>query len=267
LFGYAPGRGAKQAETLFAGIKPGGVLMSDGYEVYGGIAQIHGLTHLGCWAHARRYLVEAEAVIPKASRGPEQIPTQFIAAIGALYAVESEARERKLDAEARRHLRAEKSSPVLARIETMLLAHLHAVVPNSLLGKALHYLSTQWPKLTRYVENGAWPIDNNLAENAIRPFVVGRRNWLFADTVAGAMPAPTSIRWSRRARPMASIPTPIWSASSANSPPLKPPTTSKPSCLGVWQAVADRLRFYSIASAIVNGGVNRALTTSLNRRR
>jgi transposase len=186
LFGYAPGRGAKQAETLFAGIKPGGVLMSDGYEVYGGIAQAHGLTHLGCWAHARRYFVEAEAVIPKASRAPEQIPTQFIAAIGELYAVESEARERKFDAEARRHLRAEKSSPVLARIEGMTLAHLHAVVPNSLLGKALHYLSAQWPKLIRYVENGAWPIDNNLAENAIRPFVVGRRNWLFADTVAGA---------------------------------------------------------------------------------
>jgi len=117
---------------------------------------------------------------------PEQIPTQFIAAIGELYAVESEARERKLDAEARRQLREAKARPVLARIETMLLVHLHAVVPNSLLGKALHYLSTQWPKLIRYVENGAWPIDNNLAENAIRPFVVGRRNWLFADTVAGA---------------------------------------------------------------------------------
>lgn len=186
LFGYAPGRGAKQADALFAGIKPGGVLMSDGYEVYGGIAQVHGLTHLGCWAHARRYFVEAEAVLPKASRVPEQIPTQFIAAIAELYAVESAARERKLDAEKRRHLRAEKSSPVLARIEGMLLAHLHVVVPNSLLGKALHYLSAQWPKLTRYVENGAWPIDNNLCENAIRPFVVGRRNWLFADTVAGA---------------------------------------------------------------------------------
>lgn len=68
----------------------------------------------------------------------------------------------------------------------MLLKHLHAVVPGSLLGKALHYLSAQWPKLIRYVENGAWPIDNNLCENAIRPFVIGRRNWLFADTVAGA---------------------------------------------------------------------------------
>ena len=68
----------------------------------------------------------------------------------------------------------------------MLLKHLHTVVPGSLLGKALHYLSAQWPKLKRYVENGVWPIDNNLCENAIRPFVIGRRNWLFADTVAGA---------------------------------------------------------------------------------
>ncbi|WP_230852150.1 IS66 family transposase, partial [Ralstonia solanacearum] len=57
---------------------------------------------------------------------------------------------------------------------------------QSLFGKALHYLHGQWPKLTRYVENGAWPISNNPCENAIRPFVVGRRNWLFCDTVAGA---------------------------------------------------------------------------------
>lgn len=55
-----------------------------------------------------------------------------------------------------------------------------------MLGKALHYLSSQWPKLIRFVENGTWPIDNNLCENAIRPFVVGRRNGLFCDTVAGA---------------------------------------------------------------------------------
>lgn len=184
LFSYAPGRGAHPAATLYAGIKEGAALMSDGYEVYGGIAAANRLTHLGCWAHCRRYFVEAEAVIPKASRTPDQVATQFIAAIGELYAVESQARD--FETEARRQLREAKSRTVLARIEQMLLAHLHAVVPNSLLGKALHYLSAQWPKLIRYVENGAWPIDNNLCENAIRPFVVGRRNWLFADTVAGA---------------------------------------------------------------------------------
>ena len=184
LFGYAPGRGAKHADFLYAGIKRGAALMSDGYAVYGGVAEANGLTHLGCWAHCRRYFVEAEAAIPKAARGPEHIATQFIAAIGALYAVES--RAQGLDAPARQTLRDEHSRPALQRIEAMLLKHLHAVVPGSLLGKALHYLSAQWPKLIRYVENGAWPIDNNLCENAIRPFVIGRRNWLFADTVAGA---------------------------------------------------------------------------------
>ena len=185
LFGYAPGRGSTHAETLYAGIKPGAALMSDGYDVYGRVAEINGLQHLGCWAHCRRYFVEAEAVIPKAARSPEQLATQFIAAIGELYAVESRARDVD-DVRDRQKLREEHSRPVLEKIEQMLLRHLHAVVPGSLLGKALHYLSTQWPKLIRYVENGAWPIDNNLCENAIRPFVIGRRNWLFADTVAGA---------------------------------------------------------------------------------
>ena len=60
------------------------------------------------------------------------------------------------------------------------------MLPGGLLGKALHYVTAQWPKLVRYVDDGRYPIDNNACENAIRPFVVGRRNWLFADTVAGA---------------------------------------------------------------------------------
>ena len=67
-----------------------------------------------------------------------------------------------------------------------MIAHLPNVVPSSLLGKALQYTHGQWRKLVRYVENGNWPISNNLCENAIRPFVVGRKGWLFADTVAGA---------------------------------------------------------------------------------
>ncbi len=184
LFSYTPGRGGTHAQPLYDGIKLGAALMSDGYEVYNGIATARGLIHLGCWAHARRYFVEAEAVIPKASRGPEQLPTQFIAAMGELYAIEAKAKE--LSPEQRGQQRQQLCKPVLAKIEGLLLQHLHAVTPNSLLGKALHYLSSQWPKLIRFVDNGAWPIDNNLCENAIRPFVVGRRNWLFCDTVAGA---------------------------------------------------------------------------------
>ena len=75
---------------------------------------------------------------------------------------------------------------MLADIEALLLANLHAVLPKSLLGRALHYLASQWSKLRRYVDDGRYSIDNNVQENAIRPFCVGRRNWLFADTVAGA---------------------------------------------------------------------------------
>jgi transposase len=184
LFSYTPGRGGTHAQPLYEGIKPGAALMSDGYEVYNAIAAARGAIHLGCWAHARRYFVEAEAAIPKAARGPQQPATQFIATMGELYAIESRAKE--LSPALRGQLRLAQSRPVLAHIEALLVQYLHGVTPNSLLGKALHYLSSQWPKLIRFIENGTWPIDNNLCENAIRPFVVGRRNWLFCDTVAGA---------------------------------------------------------------------------------
>lgn len=184
LFSYTPGRGRSHAQPLYEGIKAGAVLMSDGYEVYNGLAVGRGVLHLGCWSHARRYFVEAEAAIPKDARGPEQLATRVIAAIGELYAIESQAKD--ASPEQRQQLRQTRSREILANIEILLLQHLHGVMPNSLLGKALHYLSAQWPKLIRFVENGHWPIDNNACENAIRPFVIGRRNWLFSDTVGGA---------------------------------------------------------------------------------
>ncbi|WP_194727448.1 IS66 family transposase [Noviherbaspirillum malthae] len=187
LFTYAPSRSAKTALALYDGAR--GALLTDGYESYAAVARAYNLVHLGCWAHARRAFIEAETAVPKASRSPEHLATQFIAAIGELYAVEAKWRDAepaRQTVEERWRLRQETSVPILERIKTLLLANLHAVVPGSLLGRALHYLSGQWPKLTRYIEDGRYPIDNNPCENAIRPFVVGRRNWLFSDTVAGA---------------------------------------------------------------------------------
>jgi len=96
--------------------------------------------------------------------------------IGKLYRVEALAKERGDGVEDLHRVRQRDSVPVLAEI----------VLPGSLLGKALHYLSAQWSKLSRFVDSGHYPIDNNPAENAIRPFVTGRTNWLFSDTVAGA---------------------------------------------------------------------------------
>ncbi len=186
LFGYSPSRSTHSARTLYEGMRPGGVLMSDGYEPYAAIAEQHRLVHLGCWAHCRRYFHETLQALPKDKRGPEQLPARFIGLIGRLYKVEADARRDKLDAQALQQQRKLHSAPVLEQIEALALQHLHGVLPGSLLGKALHYLTAQWPKLKRYVDDGRYPIDNNACENAIRPFVVGRRNWLFADTVAGA---------------------------------------------------------------------------------
>ena len=184
LFTYAPSRSGATARDLYAGVTPGTALMTDGYEVYGGVAQQYGLVHLACFAHSRRRFVEALAAMPKEARTPEQPAAQFVAALGELYAVE--ARARALTPQERQALREAHSRPVLDRIAVLAQMHLHKVLPGSLLGKALHYLVGQWPKLIRYVDEGNYPIDNNLCENAIRPFCVGRRNWLFADTVGGA---------------------------------------------------------------------------------
>ena len=184
LFAYTPGRGEVHARQLYAGIRPGATLVSDGYPVYEGIAAAHGLTHLGCWVHARRPFIKAEEAIPKAARSPDQLASRFVRLIGKLYRAEALAKD--WTPERRLRLRARYSAAVVAKIEQLLLANLHAVTPSSLLGQALHYLHGQWPKLVRFLENGCWPLDSNPVENAIRPFVVGRRSWLFADTVGGA---------------------------------------------------------------------------------
>ena len=184
LFAYAPGRGGVHAEQLYAGIRRGAVLVSDGYEVYNGIARTHHLTHLGCWSHARRPFIKAEDAIPKAARSPNQIATRFIKLVAKLYRAEALAAE--WTPAKRQRLRARYSAGVLSQIEQLMLANLHSVPPTSLLGQALHYLQGQWHKLVRFVHNGTWPLDSNPVENAIRPFVVGRKGWLFADTVGGA---------------------------------------------------------------------------------
>jgi transposase len=186
LFAYSPSRSTAAAQILYAGMRAESVLMTDGYAVYDQIAQAHQLVHLACWAHCRRDFNDALQALPRNARTADQLAAQFIALIGQLYAVEAKARERGLDASALLEQRQLQSVPVLQRIEALLLANIHAVLPGSLLGKALHYMSGQWSKLSLYVTAGEYPIDNNACENSIRPFVIGRKNWLFSDTVAGA---------------------------------------------------------------------------------
>ncbi len=175
LFAYSPSRSTEAAQRLYVGAREGGVLMSDGYEVYNKIALANKLVHIGCWAHCRRYFNDALQALPKANRGPEQLAARFIALIGKLYRVEALAKEQGLDAGALLQSRQTHSVPVLQEIQALQMANIHAVLPGSLLGKALHYLSSQWAKLERFVTSGHYPIDNNGCENSIRPFVIGRR--------------------------------------------------------------------------------------------
>ncbi len=111
LFGYSPSRSTQAARTLYEGMRPGGVLMSDGYESYAAIAEQHRLVHLGCWAHCRRYFHEALQALPKDKRGPEQLAARFIELIGRLYKVEADARRDNLDATALQQQRQLHSAP------------------------------------------------------------------------------------------------------------------------------------------------------------
>ena len=136
LFSYAPSRSGATAQALYAGMSRSSVLMSDGYEVYAQVARTHDLVHLGCWAHGRRYVVEALDALPKNARTPDKPASQFLALIARLYAVESYAQGNNLSAPERLRYRQQHSVAVLGQIQALVLTHLHAVMPGSSLGKA-----------------------------------------------------------------------------------------------------------------------------------
>lgn len=180
LFDYDPSRGAKVPERLLADFK--GILLTDGYEPYHAVARTRGLVHAGCWAHARRYFEEARKAHPDAASSARA--RIAIDGIGKLYRIEREIKE--LPPVERLTVRAQHSAPILHELRAWLEGSANAVLPQSALGKAIHYTLGQWPKLTRFLEHGEIPLDNNRCENAIRPFVIGRKGWLFSDTQAGA---------------------------------------------------------------------------------
>lgn len=179
LYDYDPGRGQGVPLSLLEGFR--GYLQTDGYDGYNAVVAAQQLTHVGCMAHARRKFseaVKAQGKNKKAGRAQ-----QGLALIQKLYRVESEARG--FSPERRHTLRLEKAVPVLEQLRVWLDKSLPQVPPSTATGKALQYLHNEWGKLVAYLEDGRLEIDNNRAENAIRPFVLGRKNWLFSDSVAG----------------------------------------------------------------------------------
>jgi len=179
IYDYDPSRSGEVPARLLLGYE--GYLMTDGYEGYNKLAKSEGIEHLVCWAHVRRKFVEAVKVQPKGAHGHAD---QAVALIGKLYAIEREHKDATI--EVRYAARQEKSVPVLNELHDWMEKLLPKVPPKSALGAALSYMRDYWGKLARYPERGDLPIDNNRCENAIRPFVIGRKAWLFSDTPAGA---------------------------------------------------------------------------------
>jgi len=179
LFDYDPSRSGQIPMRLLQGWQ--GFLMTDGYEGYGALAREPGIEHLACWAHARRKFVDAVRVQPK---GKRSLADQAVEMIGKLYRIERDIRDKPTPE--KQQVRQDQSQAMLDKMRVWLNTALPAITPQSKLGEALAYLHKYWPRLIRYVEHGDLPIDNNPCENAIRPFVIGRKNWLFSDSQAGA---------------------------------------------------------------------------------
>jgi transposase len=179
LFRYEPSRSGDVAKELLGDFT--GALMADGYEGYNAVCIKNGITRLGCWAHARRKFIEAQKAQPKGKTGKAD---QALAYIQQLYRIEQSLND-KIAGEKYR-VRQDQSQLILDKLKAWLDKSLSQVPPKTALGKALYYLDSQWLRLINYIQQGDYPIDNNAAENAIRPFVIGRKNWLFSASQQGA---------------------------------------------------------------------------------
>lgn len=182
LFDHDPSRSAQVATRLLDGAC--GYVQSDGYAAYDAVAASLQLTHVGCFAHARRRFFEAVQALPTSEQKKNTAAHEIVRRIDALYAIERDIKH--LTNEDRRHARQTRSVPLLDSLHMFAQSLQTQTLTSGKLGEALVYLNRQWTKLIRYVDDGRLAIDTNLAENAIRPFARGRRAWLFADTVKGA---------------------------------------------------------------------------------
>jgi len=176
-----------------------GFFMSDAYAGYGGLGKsptveettAHIVTHLACWAHARRYFVDAQKTSPRAAG-------EVLVLIAKLYGVEAETKN--LNPQDRFVVRLKESTPLLEKIKKKLEGHIPGHLPQSPMRQAINYTLGLWKELNVYLQDGRLPIDNNLAENAIRPIALGRKNWLFVGSENGGHTAAVLMSFTATCR-------------------------------------------------------------------
>ena len=201
LYRYHPTRSGKVVQDILEDYL--GYVQSDGYSGYDHLSRDPDIIHMGCLTHARRKFVEVNKGRKKArgkKKGSRGLADEALDHIGELYRIEKYAREKELAFDQIRDLRQEKAKPILDQFKTWLDTHHSQVPPKSLLGKAIQYALNQWDRLVVYIEAGFLKPDNNVAENAIRPFVLGRKNWLFAGAPKGAEASATFFSLIETAR-------------------------------------------------------------------
>jgi transposase len=180
LYEYQATRESDHPKRFLRGFR--GYLCVDGYQGYEGL---DGVTLVGCWAHARRKFTDALAVLPKGKRtDPTSLANVAIKYIGDLFAIEQYLQD--LTDEERKAARQARSRPVVDEFKVWLDSLSGKVLPKSLLGTAVGYARNQWDKLVVFLTDGNLELDNNRSERSIKPFVIGRKNWLFANTPRGA---------------------------------------------------------------------------------
>jgi len=180
VFDYQKSRSREGPDEMLKNFS--GYLQTDGYAAYTNLRNKSKITLLACMAHARRKFEHA--------RDNDSVRSEkALKMFGALYEVERQGRETGYNMEQLKQLRQEKSVPVLKEMEQWLKKQITEILPKSAIGEAVSYTLSLWPRLSRYVEQGRFRIDNNLIENSIRPVALGRKNYLFAGSHHAAQQA------------------------------------------------------------------------------
>ena len=175
LFDYHNSRAAQCPINFLEGYSD--YLQVDGYAAYGKTEAILA----GCMAHARRKFIDAKTAQGKSKTGKADVMLNLI---GKLYGIEANIKLKSNDE--KHQIRQEKSKPLIDKINQWVSDNREKIPPKSKLGEALTYWHNQAHKLETYLEDGRINIDNNRAERAVKPFVIGRKNWLFSNTSRGA---------------------------------------------------------------------------------
>ena len=179
LYDYQTTRANKHPLRFLSGF--GGYLHVDGYAGYNGLP---GITLVGCWAHARRKFDEALKALPKDKQNADVAARHGLGFCNRLFALERDLKG--VSDEERYRERLKRGQPIIDEFRAWLDYQRPRVLPKSAFGQAIGYCLNQWSKLLAYLADGRLELDNNRAERSIKPFVIGRKGWLFSNTPRGA---------------------------------------------------------------------------------